>query len=218
MAEELNLRGTSISLLSSLSPPSSSKEFNELAAASIASVTAASTSASPPLPPVAKLLRDLLMTVDHLDGSAVPIQVHHTPKRSPCVYSTEEKPLVGSIDSKVNVSIGGEIIVDESVGFCITLGQRFGPVARLAGQVRASILGKALDVNRVVGGETEPEDARPSDGELRESETDPLAHLHWSVAEDDPLAEAVPALGLAAVPEDLAVVAMTWRELEWRLI
>jgi hypothetical protein len=118
----------------------------------------------------------------------------------------------------VDVSVSGEIIVDESVGFCITLGQCLGPVARLASQVRTGILWKTLDVDRVVGGEPKPEDARPTDGELGESEADPLAHLHRSVAEDDPLAEAVPSLGLAAVPEDLAVVAMTRRELEWGLI
>jgi len=118
----------------------------------------------------------------------------------------------------VNVSISSEVIVDESVRFCITLSQCLGPVARLASQVRTSILGKALDVNRVVGGESEPEDSRPTDGELSESETDTLAHLHWSIAEDNPLTKAVPALGLTAIPKDLTVVAMPRRELKWRLI
>ena len=70
---------------------------------------------------------------------------------------------------------------------------------------------------RVLGGEAQPEDPGPSDGELCEPETNSLAHLYRSVTEDNSFTETLGPAGLTPVPQDLAVLAMPAAELQWRL-
>ena len=64
----------------------------------------------------------------------------------------------------------------------LPLGQRLGPVARLPREVGTGVLGKVLDRVGVVGGEPDPEDAAPADGELSQPDAHSLVALHRPVA------------------------------------
>ena len=84
--------------------------------------------------------------------------------------------------------------MDEGVRLGIALGESLGPVAGLAGQVRAGVpaqegagrgeqysglLGQDGDGERVVAGEAEPQHAGPADAELRQPHADLQGAVQW---------------------------------------
>ena len=74
-----------------------------------------------------------------------------------------------SVDGKVNVSVGRDVVLDENVGLREALGQGLGPVAGPAREVGAGVLGQPAAASHdggVVRRETEAQHARPTGAEV----------------------------------------------------
>ena len=100
--------------------------------------------------------------VNKFNSCTVAVQVNQTPQGLSCIYTTEKHAFVSPVDPKVDLTVDGEVVVDQRVRLRVPFRECLGPVAWLAGQVGTSILGQALESVRVVRSEAKTQDSTPS--------------------------------------------------------
>lgn len=121
----------------------------------------------------ANVVEVLAIRIDELDRRAVAVDVDNRPYRTPSLDAAEEDAFLLAVHAEVHVSGGRDVVEEHRVPLSESFGEGLSPVARFVGQIGTRVPRQAApEVDRIVAGEAETNNAAPIIGYLQELHTD----------------------------------------------